>query len=440
MGMRKPILSCMVVVLLVAAGSTGQTMNGLDSGRAEVMLQQVYTEVEKHYYDETFHGVDLKARYEDYTKRVSRAHTIPEAFRLIAAFLAGLNDSHTFFVPPPIVGREDYGYVLEMIGDRSFVTYVRPGSDASKNLHPGDEVLALNGYAVNRPDISQLWYTLNELQPVSVTKLKRRSPNGSVDDISVKATLTTGKVLRDYTLRMGDDDIISGELVAERRIHDLRQRYVEIGDSMIWKMPAFLSQQNDLRHLIGLARRHKALILDLRGNTGGTSDVLEELVGSVIDREVQIAERSGRHPMKPLKASRTGSVFDGDLIVLVDSRTASAAEVFARTMQLNHRATVIGDRTAGGVMEAIHVPLQQGTNIMLLQYGVSITTADLVMPDGRSLEHSGVTPDEMVLPNAEDLAAERDPVLSYAAQKLGVKLDPAAAGALFPFEWTPLGK
>ena len=41
------------------------------------------------------------------------------------------------------------------------------------------------------------------------------------------------------------------------------------------------------------------------------------------------------------------------------------------------------------------------------------------MSDGKSLEHTGVTPDEMVLPSAQDLANGRDPTLAYAAQVLG---------------------
>ena len=65
-------------------------------------------------------------------------------------------------------------------------------------------------------------------------------------------------------------------------------------------------------------------------------------------------------------------------------------------------------------------------------YGASITVSDLLMPDGQSLEHRGVTPDEIRLPTAEDLAAGRDTVLSYAASLMGVKLDPVEAGKLFP--------
>lgn len=70
-----------------------------------------------------------------------------------------------------------------------------------------------------------------------------------------------------------------------------------------------------------------------------------------------------------------------------------------------------------------------------LPFEVSVTNADLVMKDGKSLEHVRVVPDELLLPTAADLAAGRDPVLARAVALLGGTLDPAAAGKLFPVEW-----
>jgi hypothetical protein len=48
-----------------------------------------------------------------------------------------------------------------------------------------------------------------------------------------------------------------------------------------------------------------------------------------------------------------------------------------------------------------------------------------------------VTPDGTVLPTAQDLAAGRDPVIAHAAEVLGVKVTPQAAGKMFPYEWAP---
>ena len=70
----------------------------------------------------------------------------------------------------------------------------------------------------------------------------------------------------------------------------------------------------------------------------------------------------------------------------------------------------------------------------MLYFGNSVTIADLIMPDGNSLERTGVTPDETLLPTAGDLAAQRDPVLARAAKIAGVELDPVKAGSLFPKE------
>jgi carboxyl-terminal processing protease len=216
-----------------------------------------------------------------------------------------------------------------------------------------------------------------------------------------------------------------------------RHRYFELGDElMIWKMPAFDLEKSKVWDMMSKARKHKALVLDLRGNGGGYEETMLEMIGSVSPKDVALGELKRRKETKPLVAKTRGAdkVFGGQLIVLIDSRSGSASELFARAVQMEKLGTVIGDRSSGKVMRSRTYPFQMGADTVIF-YAVSITDADIIMSDGKSLEGTGVTPDKLMLPTGADLAAGRDPVLAYAASLAGVKLDPEKAGAMFPVEW-----
>jgi C-terminal processing protease CtpA/Prc len=64
-------------------------------------------------------------------------------------------------------------------------------------------------------------------------------------------------------------------------------------------------------------------------------------------------------------------------------------------------------------------------------YGASITIADLIMTDGQSLEKTGVMPDIVIIPTAQDIASKRDIVLARALGALGVEFTPEEAYAIF---------
>jgi len=202
-------------------------------------------------------------------------------------------------------------------------------------------------------------------------------------------------------------------------------------------MTTFEAENEHIDAMIGKAMKFKSLIIDLRGNGGGYVDAMLRLVGNLFDHDVKVGDEKGRKATKPITSkTRGGNVFKGRLVVLIDSDSGSASEVFARVIQLEKRGTVIGDRSSGAVMTAKHYEHQTGVS-QVLYYGTSVTFADLILSDGQSLEKVGVMPDEMLIPTGADLAAHRDPLISRAAELLGVELSPEKAGTFFPKEWRP---
>jgi len=434
--MRRLIGSLMLLGLCGTAlvAQNPPAMDTLSRTRARVMLQQAHDTVKKHYYDVRFHGADLEARFREYDQRIQKAGSFNEALAIIADYLNALDDSHTYFVPPMRPYRFEYGYVFQAVGDAAFITQIRPGSDAAAKLNRGDRILAVNGVPLNRAGIQQVWYVLNQLAPQPATTLTLMNPAGATRQETVVTATVQGKRQWNFANLDGED---VWEFIREMENQDefLRQRFVESGDVIVWKMPAFEMADADVDAAFDRVRKHGSLVLDLRGNPGGATVTLERIVGSVFDHDVPIGQRVGRSTMKPLVGKTRGAkAFAGKLVVLVDGASASAAELFARVVQLEKRGTVIGDRSSGSVMEARGYPEFQGSDTQIY-YTFIVTSADLIMKDGKSLEHVGVTPDEIVLPTAADLAKGADPVLARAAALVGVELDPVTAGQLFPFEW-----
>ena len=98
-------------------------------------------DVRKYYYDPKLHGLDWDTKVEEAKEKISRVDSWNMAILEVAALLETLDDSHTFFAPPQDPMSQEYGWRFQMIGNRCYVTHVRPKSDAeSKGLKPGDEV------------------------------------------------------------------------------------------------------------------------------------------------------------------------------------------------------------------------------------------------------------------------------------------------------------
>ena len=422
------------LILVVLPPVSGQAPpSSFDRDRGRMMLNAIKGDIKKDYYDPTFRGIDLDARFKVADEKIKQATSLGQIFGIIAQTLIEFEDSHTYFLPPSRPFTTEYGWQMQMIGDKAYVVAVKPGSDAeAKGLKEGDEIYSMDGYAPTRENMWKIQYTYNALRPKPGMRLEVIKPGGQEQQIDVMAKVTQGKRVIDLT---GSDvfDLIREE-ENESRLH--RHRYVELGeDVFIWKMPAFDLQDTKVDDMVGKFRKRKALILDLRGNGGGYETTLLRLLGNMVDHDVNVADLKRRKETKLITAKTRGnSVFAGKLVVLIDSRSGSAAELFSRVVQLEKRGTVIGDRSAGAVMRSKHHGHELGQDTVIF-YGASITDADMIMSDGKSLERVGVVPDETRLPTKWDLAAKHDPVLAYAASLVGVTIPPEKAGALFPVEW-----
>jgi len=397
------------------------------------MLDTISKDVKKRYYDPKLHGIDWDANIRKYRERIESASSLNKGLSEVAAALDVLDDSHTFFIPPPRPYRHDYGWQIGMVGEKCLVFAVRPQSDAAnKGVHPGDQVLTINGFPPQRDNLWKMNYVFKALRPQQVLNVSLLSPEGQSKNIELVAAMRQLPKVRDLT----GGNIFDYIRDLQNEIDLAKMRYSELeGDILVLKLPEFAQSEIGVDSMLKRARHKNALIIDLRGNPGGAVTTLNEIVANLFDHDVKICDRVTRDSSKPQNAKTLGNnAFAGRLFVLVDSRSASASEVLARIVQIEKRGSVIGDKTAGAVMEARHYPYQIGLDV-IIPYGASITDADLIMTDGKSLEKVGVLPDETVVPTPRDLAAGRDTVLAHVVELAGGKISPEAAGKLFPVLW-----
>lgn len=433
-GMRLCPATAVAAVVLAAALSATAQLKDSDLSRGRTMLKTIKKDLKDHYYDPTFRGLDLDARLLKAEQDLEKATSLGHIFGIIAQAIVDLGDSHTRFIPPSRAADFEYGWRLRPVGDRAYVIAVKPGSDAeAKGLKVGDAVISVDGQPVGRRSVSLFRYLYFSLRPVPEMRLVIQSPGGPQRQIDIQTKIDQGQRFKDFT--QGDDiwDYIR-EIEDASDVH----RFYETDDKsvFVWNVPSFIGDASDFKRTASRLPKYQSVIFDLRGNPGGQPDTLTGLLGFVLDHDVTVADRRGRgKPKKPMVAKSQGDkAFKGKVVVIVDGDSGSAAELFARVIQLEKRGVVIGDRTAGAVMEGELYSREMGAQYSIL-YGLMITEADLIMADGRSLEGTGVVPDEVVLPSAEDMAAGRDPVMAKAVALAGRLVSPQDAAKWFPYVW-----
>jgi carboxyl-terminal processing protease len=328
------------------------------------------------------------------------------------------------FLPPPRATRVEYGFATQMVGNDCVVTAVKKGSDAEKKgLKPGDAITAFGRFQVTRDNLWEINYNLYALSPIASVRLTFRGEDSSTREITVNSEI-----------KSREQRIAEEEARKKERNNTLYKCQQVSSDTIGCRLETFSVPKDNIDKMMTEAAKYPKMILDLRGNGGGSVAIEEDLTGHFCDKEVKIGTTISRKDEEERTAKpQDKHAFKGQLVVLVDSNSASASEIFSRVIQLQKRGTIVGDVTAGAVMTSFRIwsAGEKGTSAYYV-FGVSVTVSDVVMSDGNRLENIGVTPDRLVGPTREAWSMRSDPVLAYAADLLGARLS-AEDAAKFHF-------
>ncbi len=125
-----------------------------------------------------------------------------------------------------------------------------------------------------------------------------------------------------------------------------------------------------------------SFVIDLRGNSGGSMDVVVSMLNEFLNKGDLIVYAEGRNfPRNDEYANGSGTSKNDDIVVLIDEMSASASEIFAGAIQDHDRGLVIGRRSFGKGLVQSQRNFPDGSAIRL-------TVARYYTPSGRSIQRS----------------------------------------------------
>lgn len=251
-----------------------------------------------------------------------------------------------------------FGSVLYVSAGKVLILQTAQGSPSFRaGLAPGDEIVAINGERVDRLDLQSL---------IDLLKSARSRP-----------------------VRLGV--IHPGRVVPEDfNLHPAEVALPSVDKAFLWSPGiAYLhiasfegkTPQEVATALDGMDAPHlKGLLLDLRDNHGGIVDSAAAVASLFLKQGGLVVTTRGRGlEEKVYRAPPMPRHYDLPIVTLVNSDTASAAEVLAAALQEHDRAVIAGLPTYGkGVVQSV-MELSEQT-------GLALTAGQYFTPSGRSIQ------------------------------------------------------
>lgn len=366
--------------------------------------------------------IDWDKEYLDYLNLINQTKSTAEYYKLLIKFYASLKDGHTNVYFPKELTDSFYSrppFRTELIENRVFVTDIFSDTLQTMGIEKGLEILSINGvpildYAKNNVEPYQ---SSSTPQDMDVRKFTYGLLAGSKNEpLIIKFRNKSGKQWVQSIPRSGYKNVNSIPPI----------EYREIDNIGYLKLNSFENQIVDKIYdsLFNKIEKAKALIIDLRINGGGSSDIGLHILSTLVDTPYSIslskitqynssnwgAAQWYTYPPKKISPSKKLH-YSKPVIVLISARTFSAAEDFVVAYGFMKRGKLIGQTTGGSTGQPLFFDLPGGGT-------ARVCAKDDFFPDEKKFVGVGIAPDIYISKTTKDLYQNNDAVLQKALELL----------------------
>jgi carboxyl-terminal processing protease len=398
------------------------------------VFEKVWKEIDEHYYDPQFSGVNWPEIHQRYLPLVGAAKDDQDFYSILDRMTAELHDAHTrFSSPEQWENRKKHqgvsiGFRPGYIEDKVVVLEVSPGSNAANaGVEPGMILTAIDG----QPIAERLAESAKTILPSSTERVTKLRILSNIFSAPVETPVVV-------SLQRADGSTLEAKFARQVLSNAPRVTFARLpsGFGYIRFDEFHPSLVKDFKAALENLRGTPGLVLDLRRNRGGVGATLEAMAGYFFNsktlfekrmsrKQVNATERDGHHTEESqFYVGKSGAqIYSAPVVILVSEYSASATEVFAAGMQDAGRATLVGSQSCGCVLGITHDRVMKGGGVL------EISEVLWFSPKGRKLEGEGVIPDKVVVPMIASLQQKHDLVLEEGEKTLraaiAAELNPA---------------